>query len=172
MIQPESAFVDDRLYEKFKEELFSWLGTPYKHFTMVKQRGADCALFVMACFRDTGILSYVNNKDYYPKDWWRHGGGEVIKDKFVDHMTQYAEQNFASVWLSKQSIDEIYRGDLLAFSMSKTGISHHCGIILEGNKEMIHSINGRGVMKVPYAPWWERHRTGIIRIIRGRSNGI
>ncbi len=164
----ESIFVDDNLYGKFEEELCSWIGTPYKHFTMVKHRGADCALFIMACLNLVGIISHVDNKTYYSKDWWRHGGGEFIRDKFVDHMSKYAADGYKSVWLPKEDGDPIYRGDLIGFSMSKTGISHHCGIMLESGKEMIHSIHGRGVQKAAYAPWWERHRTGIIRIIKGR----
>ena len=162
----KSIFEDNMLYKEFEAELLSWIGTPYKHFTMVKHRGADCALFVMGCLKEIGVLSYVNTKDYYSRDWWRHGGGEFIKDQFVKHMKEHALENYTSIWIPKSSNWRLVRGDLLAFSMSKTGISHHCGILLHGKKEMIHSVIHRGVEKTNYAPWWERHRTGAIRVIR------
>ncbi|RLC88919.1 MAG: hypothetical protein DRJ03_01370 [Chloroflexi bacterium] len=163
----ESIFVDNKKYKEFETALVSWLGTPYKHFTMVKGRGADCALFVMACYKEAGVLSHVNTDDYYPKDWWRHGGGEFIRTQFVQHMDLYALQGYTSIWIDKGDEDEMLQGDLIGFSLSKTGITHHCGILLANKIEMIHSINHRGVVKVPYSPWWERHRTGVIRIIKG-----
>ena len=36
-------------------EAESWLNTPFEHATMIKGRGVDCIMLMVACFRANGI---------------------------------------------------------------------------------------------------------------------
>ena len=64
-------------WEAFKPIAESWLGTPYQHCTMVKGGGADCTLFIGACWKEAGILEKVDYS-YYPRDWYRHAPDERL----------------------------------------------------------------------------------------------
>ena len=166
----ESIFKNDSRYDALETELFSWLGTPYKHFTMVKRRGADCVLFPAASYHAIGCLTHLDSYEYYSRDWYRHTDDEFVQTSMSEQLDKYALPGHAGIWVPKEEGLPMYRGDLLGFSMSKSGVTHHASVLLDGGKTMIHSINGRGVQVTAYTRWWERHRTGLFRIYRKDSN--
>ena len=44
------------------KEAYSWIGTPYHHQAMIKGVGVDCALILLAVFREAGLISFFFKK--------------------------------------------------------------------------------------------------------------
>lgn len=156
-------FIMDEVWEKFLEVIDSWMGTPYKHLTMVKGRGADCTLFIAACWKEFQILNKVTY-DYYPRDWHIHSTDELVLNGLYRHFSDHCHEGFSIArFLPKEEVK--MRGDMLVFATTKTGVSNHASIYL-GGKMMAHSINGRGCSKFPFGGFWDRKITTIFRIMR------
>jgi cell wall-associated NlpC family hydrolase len=156
------AFEDNSMWKRLLEVTDSWMGTPYKHLQMVKGRGADCALFVAAVWKELGILTDVVY-DYYPRDWHIHTKEELVLEGLYRHFAENCHNGFAVNKLLPT--DEKIRGDLLGFSTTSRGVSNH-GAIYIGEKIMVHSAPNRGVSKFPYGGYWERRITTILRIMK------
>lgn len=155
-------FIDDKIWYKFKKIYEGWLGTPYRHLTMVRGRGADCTLFIGACWLEQGILKEVTY-DYYPKDWHIHTKVEFVIDGLHRHFADHCNKGFGIDKLPPDS--EKMRGDMLAFATTATGVSNHTSIYLNDGW-MIHSINNRGVSYFPFGGFWDRKITAIFRIMK------
>ncbi len=161
------CFAVQKNFHKFKKILESWLGTPYKHLKMVKGRGADCTLYIAACWHEYGILEEITY-DYYPRDWHVHTKNELVLENLFRHFKDHCAEGY-TIQLYPPT-EPFIQGDMLVFATSKTGVSNHTSIYLgaDGTKDqmLIHSINYRGVSKFPYGKFWERKLTSICRVMQ------
>lgn len=157
-------FTHEELWSKFKEELLSWIGTPYRHLCNVKQRGADCTLFIAQAMVNAGFLNRVDY-DYYPRDWHIHTREEFVLKSLEYHIKNNLPEGIGAVDLDNK--DEKIPGDLLVFSTTKKNVSNHCCIALDdfdsGMRMSIHSINRRGVSTFPLGRYWLRKQRGGFR---------
>ena len=57
------------------EEAKSWLGTPFRDCSDVKGAGADCAMLLVRCFVDTGVIAPFDPRPY-SSQWFLHRSEE------------------------------------------------------------------------------------------------
>lgn len=154
-------FDSDADWTRFSAIVDSWLGTPYRHVTMVKGRGADCALFIGACWKEAGILLDVTY-DYYPKDWYVHSTTERVLDSLYRHF-----KNHAAKGLTIERHDgPLQRGDALALSMGCQGrVSNHTALYL-GDDQVVHASPKHGVVKARFGHWMRPCVTNAFRVVR------
>jgi|YNPMSStandDraft_2_1061718.scaffolds.fasta_scaffold02571_5 cell wall-associated NlpC family hydrolase len=154
-------FLNDEIWNKVKEELLSWLNTPYKHMCGVKSRGVDCNQFVAVALTNAGVMDGFEY-DYYSTDWFLHLDNELILD-YVRRNKIFLKENIDLVELPPT--EEVMRGDYLGFSYnSPKGLVNHVGVMLDDNT-FIHSCIGRGVCLSEFNDFWKRHLKIIIRAI-------
>jgi len=63
-----------------------WLGTPYHHHARVKRAGADCAMFPLAVYQESGVLPREYTPPQYSVQWHLHRSEELYLneiEKFV-----------------------------------------------------------------------------------------
>ena len=164
MIKP--YFCDDNNWNVFRNELESWKGTPYRHFQKAKGYGADCTMFLGACFVNVGVLSDLSY-EYYSKDWHLNSNTEIVERWIYENICNNVTDKslkFKKLLIVK---DDFIRGDFLLISTSPTGVANHCAVIVDkNNSKMIHSINNRGVCEAHYNSWWKRHTKYKMRLFK------
>lgn len=169
----ENYFANDATWRKYLRELESWKGTPYRHLQMVKQKGADCTLFIAATWLHMGILKKIVH-DYYPRDWYNNGDSEMVLDHFYHHFSEHAGDGFTFARIKEKEeefdIDQLMRGDMVCFAMNTTGITNHAGVYVESGS-MIHCHNSarKGVTISQFGHsgrYWHRHLTYVFRIVK------
>ena len=155
-------FLNRDAWDRFTAIVQSWHGTPYKHITMVKGRGADCALFIGACLVEARVLTKVTH-DYYPKDWYIHCTEEMVLNSLYNHFQNHVAPGF---WLNRHTSDTpLIRGDILTMTFfSKRRISNHAALYM-GNNLATHASPRKGVIEVKYGPWMESHVTNVFRVM-------
>lgn len=162
----EPLFFDQEAWSRFRCIMSSWLGTPYRHATMVKGRGADCTLFIGACWKEFGVLKDIC-WDYYPADWHIQTHEEYVLEGLHLHFTEHANPNYIIHRLPPDTT--LMQGDVIAFALTPTKVSNHTSIYLgatERGKLMLHSVQSKGVSLFPLAGYFERHKSNIFRILR------
>jgi cell wall-associated NlpC family hydrolase len=158
----QAYFRNDKIWNNFLAIVKSWEGTPYRHLTMVKGGGADCALFIGACWLEAGILKELTY-DYHARDWHIHTKNEYVIDSLFKHFSNQAAPGFEIKRMSKR-VQKI-RGDLLTFATTPQGVGNHASIYLgQNNNMMVHSIHNRGVSYFPFKGFFEKKLTSIFRI--------
>jgi cell wall-associated NlpC family hydrolase len=65
----------DQERAKVIAEARSWLGTPFRDCADVKGAGVDCAMLLVHCFVDTGMIAPFDPRPY-PSQWHLHRGEE------------------------------------------------------------------------------------------------
>jgi cell wall-associated NlpC family hydrolase len=148
-------------------ELSSWLGTPYRHKSAVKQGGADCIGFLVGVLKNQRVLAPNFKIPIYPPDWHLHKDREILLNEFLKRPELFIEV----------SLDELRSGDIVLFKFGKT--LAHCAIYFETyaplrintadgggapTGEIYHSVSNIGVIKTPYSQWRPRARRAF-RII-------
>jgi cell wall-associated NlpC family hydrolase len=164
----KSIFEDEVLWQQYKEELFSWEGTPYRHLEAVKGRGADCTLYIVQALVNIGIFNQMEF-DFYSDNWYLQSSGDLILDSFRKYSLKNLHKDYKLIEYSFCDIveKEFERGDVLTFSfMPNKRSTHHASVWLAENRQMINSINRQGVKKMPFGNWWEKRRTFLFRIVR------
>jgi cell wall-associated NlpC family hydrolase len=156
------AFENDKFYNRLLAVLDTWKNVPYRHMGQ-NRRGTDCTLFIACVFQELGILT-IPKIDYYPKDWFVHTKDEIVLDSYLKAGAENLRPGFASRVFKGKSVKP-FRGDVLCFSMSKTGVTNHSAIWLGTN--FIHCLNRRGVCVSPYKEKvWRRALTHIFRVYK------
>lgn len=158
-------FESNENWERMKSIIDSWLGTPYRHLAMVKGGGADCTLFIGACWKEYGILNYVSH-EYYPKEWHIHTKQELILDSFDEHWHNHTNPGFTFHEFRKDL--PIMRGDVLAFSTTSQHVTNHASIYLgyvDHKDVMCHVINGRPVSYFPFGHFWKDKMVSFFRVM-------
>jgi cell wall-associated NlpC family hydrolase len=133
-------FEDLEKQKKLKTILDSWVGTPYRHHTCVKQLGCDCIHFVIGVFKEFGIVKIDLKKiPDYPRDWHLHNTREMLSDgiEIMDH----------GVKVEKVDINNPMNGDVILSHYGKA--SSHAAIYFDDN--IYQSIDGVGVCKISFS---------------------
>ena len=139
-------FEDDKIWEEFKRELLSWLGTPYRHHTAVKGRGVDCTLYIGTALKNVGLLAKVENT-YYPRDFHLHSDEELVIENIYKHL-KYLPKGL----VVRQVDDELMRGDMITIRTKGSRIFNHTGVYL-GNDEFVSATVARGVCILRLSKW-------------------
>ena len=133
-------FEDPEKQAQLKTILDSWVGTPYRHHTCVKQLGCDCIHFVIGVFKEFGIVK-LNMKDIpdYPRDWHLHNTRELLSDSIekMDH----------GVNVCKVPVTDVVNGDVILSHYGKA--SSHAAIYFD--EHIYQSIDGVGVCKISFS---------------------
>lgn len=101
----------------------TWERTPYHHNAMIKGVGVDCAMLVIAVFKEAGIVE-ASQVNYLPQ-WFMHKGEE----KYLTEVQKYADEI---------SEAQALPGDVVAYKMGRT-FSHGAIIINPGWPAIIHA---------------------------------
>lgn len=135
-----------------QKELESWVGTPFRHWCGMKQKGADCIFFVAKVLSEMGYLNwYKGIIPKYSDDWFLHNDYELLLNTLVAHPSG----NFVIV-----SLDDMRNGDIPLFRFGKA--SSHCGMFCRGF--VYHSIYRRGVERTHLVESkWHKRLTYNIR---------
>lgn len=156
-------FENEAAWARTRAELLSWKGTPYKHITRVKGRGADCTLFVGDVWETVGILRELSYH-YYPKEWYKNAKDERILENLYRHFQDHAAPGITIERLAPKLDRPLLRGDMLTFSIFSK-VSNHAGVYL-GDEEIIHASPKKGVVAVPLSHFLRPKLTNIFRIMR------
>ncbi len=155
-------FLDDGVWNKFKKEVFSWLGTPYKHLMKTKGRGADCTLFLGQCLVDFNVLQKLDYY-YYPHDWHeQQREDEFLMENIVRHFIQFPHLGYSIEVLGSDKKE--LRGDIIGFRTRGSLSTNHAALLLDDGR-MIHSSPGRGVGISMYSNKWKEQRTVSMRVM-------
>lgn len=159
MLKP--YFCDNDKWFELREEMESWIGTPYRHYQRAKGYGADCTMFIAACYLKIGLLKEISY-DYYSRDWHTHTDNPIVENNISYNFNKFAKDGvvFKKIFLTS---GDFVRGDLVLFWTSKPSLSNHCSILFEDGRKMIHSINHVGVEFTEYFKWWKRHTRYVLR---------
>lgn len=153
-------FIDDDNWTKFKNELLSWVGTPYMYGCVAKHRGTDCNQFVAAVLVNTGIIDGFEVEWYAPY-WYLHTDQELILE-YIERNRKYLRDGLDYVKLPADT--NLMRGDYLCFSVyNEKGVINHVGLLLDDN-QFISAVAQRGVSILPLEGWWKRHLKCIFRL--------
>ena len=79
----------------------------------------------------------------YSRDWAEATGHETMLTAARRHLIERDRSAIAP-------------GDILIFRYRAHAVAKHVGI-LSAPATMIHAMEGRAVVQVPFAPWWRRH---------------
>lgn len=170
----KSIFETPENWKRFYAILNSWEGTPYKHITCVKGRGADCTLFIAGCWKEYGILKDIKY-NYYPVDWYIHHKREYVLEYLQEHWENYLNPIYNLKEYSGEEAKnlKLCKGDILSFSTTKQNVTNHASVYLgEWKKQgmMIHCVRLRGVSKIAYNGFYWRNRlTKVFRVIYGKD---
>lgn len=134
-----------------KAELESWLagkGTPYRHWSGVKGRGADCVHFAVRVYETLGATPGPIKIPRYDADWHLHNDAELLLDAVR-----------ACGWFDETGIDRPADGDLILFKFGRT--ESHCAIFFDGN--LYQAVSGIGVQRISWHDplWFKRRRHGF-----------
>lgn len=158
-------FCNDDNWDKFKKELISWVGTPYRHFQKAKGYGADCTMFIGQAYVNVGILSGLDY-EYYSKDWHLHTDNPIVEDSIHINFNKNVVVKGLSFKKVLNNHFDFVRGDFILISTVKGSLSNHCSIMWDDGERMIHSINHAGVELTHYVRWWKRHTRYKIRLFQ------
>ena len=139
----------------------SWQGTPYRHLQATKGRGADCTLFLGACFVEAGYLDRLEY-EHYPKDWHLVTEDEFVLESIFRHFQNHLRPGLTIVEFPAQAA-KVLRGDVITFATTKKNVSNHAGMVW-GDGTMINSIGKHGVSFSKLNSWWMRHSTRLFRL--------
>lgn len=160
------AFNNGKLWKRMIPILKSWENTPYRHMEMVKKRGADCTMFLAACFHELGVMVKIDAPDYYSKDWQVHTEEELVRDNLIRHLENHLAKGFTASIFEKGEIeaDDFIRGDLIGFKTPRSRCTNHTAMWL-GNGFIVNCIQGGGVCNLEWNRAWNRIMTTVFRIM-------
>lgn len=132
------------LRNKVVEETKSWVGTPYRHYSMKKGLGADCGLFIMGVYDNLGLIKY-EMPEFYPRDWAYH---KPVGEMFVSIVRKYCYE------IQK---DCVKLGDIIVYKFGKC--LSHAAILIEDDM-IVHSEVPVGVTTSNRrtSKWFKRER--------------
>jgi len=145
---------------RYEKILRSWIGTPYRHATVLKGRAADCVLFVAATLVELGVLPQLPNMGYYWRDWPVHGREEFLL-KSID---TYRKDLIDGLFLERFEADEkeVIWGDWMIFKMF-TKFSNHSVVYLDDN-QILHAVVNDKVRIEQYSKGYRNRHTYTYRL--------
>ena len=157
-------FDNDEEWSRVRRIALEWIGTPYRHLSMVKGRGADCTLFLGGVLLEAGILKEIKY-DYYSRDWHIHTKEEFVKESWIKHLSKSCRDDVRGITIYDAKPESVLRGDILGFSTTKMGVTNHSTLYL-GDGMMIQSINRKMVHETRFGNYWKEKLTTIFRIMK------
>lgn len=125
-------FTDENRLRKMRDEVSSWIGTPFRDGWRVKGVGCDCLQLAVAIYNACGLRDQVVTPPYTVGAW---------KGLRVSPILGWLDGS--PLFRKIESIEPI-PGDLLCFLQGR--VVYHLGIYIDhGNKMFAHSITGDGV---------------------------
>lgn len=122
-----------------------WVGTPYHHQASVRGVGCDCLGLLRGVWREL-VGEEPEMAPPYSPSW-----DEVQRE---EHMLRVC-----NAYLRPLREGELMEGAVMVFRMRPRSVAKHCGIIVPG-PNLIHALNGRGVVEVTFNEHWERRVAG------------
>jgi NlpC/P60 family putative phage cell wall peptidase len=119
----------------------AWLGTPYHDQASVKGVGCDCIGFARGIWREI-VGEEPTALPPYSRDWGEVGARETFAEGVRPFLIEIAPA-------------AVRPGALLLFRMRRDGPAKHCGVLID-NGMMVHALERRGVIIVPYDATWQR----------------
>lgn len=118
---------------KFINEAVTWIGTPFRDCADVKgvHGAVDCAMLLVRCAVDTGILAPFDPRPYPPR-WHLHRSEE----KFIG----WVRDNLGGIEVETPNV-----GDIVIWQFGRC-YSH--GAILINNEEVVHAYYAAGMCLV------------------------
>jgi len=141
-------FKDIENQKKLKRILKEWEGTPYRHWSGVKQGGCDCIHFVVKVLEEFGFGPFKIQK--YPRDWHLHRDEERllngIRIALNGKVEEYKER--------KDALVIPINGDIILYQFGK--VISHAGIYFDNH--VYQSLNNIGIQKRKWADktWYKR----------------
>ena len=131
---------------KLKEVMEPWIGTPFRHWSGVKQGGCDCIHFIVRVLEEMGLGPFKVPR--YNKDWHLHNMDELLMDGIKSHLN-----------IEEVSFDNPMNGDIMLFQFGKT--NSHSAIYFD--KHLYQAINGIGVERIHWmdTTWHKRKRLSM-----------
>lgn len=127
-------FDDNDKIRILKNELDSWLGTPWRHRCQ-SRNGCDCIGFVYSVMVNLGVLDKnITTIPEYQRDWHIHKTTDLLLNTLCNI------PSFCEVGKNKKM-----SGDILLFKYGR--VSAHVGIVFE--KHIYHSPTNLRVIKSP-----------------------
>ena len=148
-------FKETKRQEKLEKELLSWLKTPFKHRTCVKQKGADCVNFVAGVLSELGICKMPKIPEY-PPDWNLH----ITRDLLIDGIKTLPLAT--GLYFDEIDFKNPMIGDLMVFFYGKS--ASHAAIYFNGY--IYQAVTGVGVVKSRYKdPKWFNKKITNFRLM-------
>lgn len=81
------------------DEAMAWCGTPFLHATMIKGRGVDCIMLLVAAFSAAGVTPLIDPRPY-PQGWHLHRNVELYLAGLLQwgHEVAHPEPGDVGVW--------------------------------------------------------------------------
>lgn len=166
-------FNDNAWWEKFKTELLSWKGTPYRHMGRVKGRGVDCTLYVAASLVEIEVIEKLEY-GFYPPEWFLQTKEEWLLKIFRDNGKTNLKKGF---FLQELNITEkeFVRGDLVMFATERkkygrivkpNAVTNHAMVWLGEGRLMLTATNEKGVIYLTYGSHWRDCLSSTFRIMK------
>jgi cell wall-associated NlpC family hydrolase len=147
-------FSDDTINKGLYEVLESWVGTPYRHWSGVKNKGVDCIHFVVRVLEEVGACQgRVITIQKYSRDWHLHNERALLKEGIESMLPVVTIED-------KKKVKD---GDIILY---KFGLqAAHAGIYHNG--EVYQALDGSGVHHRQYCDpnFYERVKF-IYRIVK------
>lgn len=153
-------FAADELWEPFKTELCTWIGTPYRHFSAEKGVGADCALFINSVFVSVGIVAKVDYK-YHSRFWFLFDNQEIV---LTELRNSFKKNLCKNIILETVNGDNLLRGDILTFAMNSV-VTNHVAIYID-SETVVDSTRNNGVCLTPLSESYKQKITNIFRLYK------
>ena len=148
--QPIAFFDDPERRAELGRELAAWEGTPFRHWSGVKGRGADCIHFVARILEHFGLGPFRIKK--YAKDWHLHRANELLLEGITEQLDHV-----------KVRPAEIQDGDIVLYQFGRA--LSHGGIYFQG--DVFQAVTGAGVVRLA---WEDRQwRRRVRKILRPRG---
>lgn len=119
-------FDDPQKQIRLRDELQSWMGTPFRHNASVKRAGVDCVRLVGEVMVACGVEP-AYDFGFYTLDHSMHSERSILVDYIL------ATGKFAAV----QPADGARLGDIAVFRIGKC--PHHAGIMLD-ERQFVHAM--------------------------------
>lgn len=136
--------------DQLREEVESWVGTPYRHWCGVKGSGCDCIHLVARVMEASGAAPY--KIPWYPKDWHLHRSEELLEQGIVS-------QN-KTVLVDEADIRD---GDIVLYRFGRT--NSHAAIFVDGH--VYGALTGTRVERLHWDdPVLRKRLSKILRVMR------
>ena len=146
-------FFDTKTTPYLGQILNEWYGTPYRHWSGVKQGGVDCIHFIVKVLEEVGYVDPgIIKIPWYDRDWHLHNTNELLFDGVLSNLT-----------VLEIPVEKISDGDLFLFQFGKT--MSHAGFFFD--RKIWHAVAGKGVRRNPwYDRMWYKRIKKILRFYK------